>query len=177
MIGNLKLPAYGKLISNIFEFDLIRLQKLLHMSQDAVITAVFCFFAGIGVNSVFKIDENEAIWMTATMACLQMVIVIISVYYIRKLTRLIPFFLRFTESYNPFHKSKDGEGLVGAAIAMGLLLMSTQTNMKERIKKLKGLVGGADDSSSHLGFFTPLDVGGVSGGDTTGEMSGEDGMH
>jgi hypothetical protein len=157
MIAGIKLPNYKDLIPNIFEYDAIRINKLLHMAQDAVITAVFCFFVGIGINTLYPIAEDEKVAITVTMACMQMVTVIIGVYYIRKLTRLIPFFLRFSTKYNPFHKSKDGEGLVGAAIAMGLLLMSTQSNMKDRIKKLKGMVTG-DEDTTHLGFFAPLHV-------------------
>jgi hypothetical protein len=157
MIAGIKLPNYKDLIPNIFEYDVIRINKLLHMAQDAVITAMFCFFVGIGINGLYPIPENEKVSITVTMACMQMVTVIIGVYYIRKLTRLIPFFLRFSSKYNPFHKSKDGEGLVGAAIAMGLLLMSTQSNMKDRIKKLKGLITKNEDTT-HLGFFAPLHV-------------------
>jgi hypothetical protein len=157
MIAGIKLPNYKDLIPNILEYDAIRINKLLHMAQDAVITAVFCFFVGIGINELYPIPEDEKVSITVTMACMQMVTVIIGVYYIRKLTRLIPFFLRFSSKYNPFHKSKDGEGLVGAAIAMGLLLMSTQSNMKDRIKKLKGLITKSEDTT-HLGFFAPLHV-------------------
>ena len=157
MIAGINLPNYKDLIPNIFEYDAIRINKLLHMAQDAVITAIFCFFVGIGINELYPIPEDEKVAITVTMACVQMVTVIIGVYYIRKLTRLIPFFLRFSSKYNPFHKSKDGEGLVGAAIAMGLLLMSTQSNMKDRIKKLKGMVTGNNDTT-HLGLFAPLHV-------------------
>ena len=164
MIAGIKFPNYKDLIPNIFEFNTVRINKLLHMAQDAVITAIFCFFAGIGINKLYPIPEDEKVGMTATMASMQMVTVIIGVYYIRKLTRLIPFFLRFSTKYDPFHKSKDGEGLVGAAIAMGLLLMSTQSNMKDRIKKLKGMVTGEDDSTTHLGFFAPLHVSTTGGG-------------
>lgn len=157
MIAGIKLPNYKKLIPSILEFNMVRINKLLHMAQDAVITAVFCFFVGIGINTLYPIGEDEKVAITVTMACMQMVTVILGVYYIRKLTRLIPFFLRFSSKYDPFHKSKDGEGLVGAAIAMGLLLMSTQSNMKDRIKKLKGMVTG-DEDTTHLGFFAPLHV-------------------
>ena len=157
MIAGIKLPNYKELIPNIFEHDAIRINKLLHMAQDAIITAVFCFFVGIGINKLYPIPEDEKVAITVTMGCMQMVTVIIGVYYIRKLTRLIPFFLRFSSKYDPFHKSKDGEGLVGAAIAMGLLLMSTQSNMKDRIKKLKGMVTG-NEETTHLGFFAPLHV-------------------
>ena len=132
----IKYPNYKELIGSFFESNVVRLQKLLHMSQNAIFTAIFCFFIGVKLNGLFEVKGEEALIASVSMGLLQMVVIILSVYYIRKLTKLIPFIFRFTESYDPFHKSKDGEGLIGAAIAMGLLLMSTQSNMKERIKKL-----------------------------------------
>tara|TARA_B100001123_G_C15069543_1_gene931044 strand:- start:226 stop:660 length:435 start_codon:yes stop_codon:yes gene_type:complete len=139
----IKYPNYKELIGSFFELNVVRLQKLLHMSQNAIFTAIFCFFIGVKLNSLFEVKgEEEAIITSVSMGLLQMVVIILSVYYIRKLTKLIPFLFRFTESYNPFHKSKDGEGLVGSAIAMGLLLISTQSNMKERIEKLITYVEG-----------------------------------
>ena len=133
----IKLPNYKKLIPNILEFDVIRIQKLLHMAQDAVITGIFCFFIGMGLNNLLPSHEHENIGITGVMVMLELIIIVLSIYYIRKLTELIPFFLRFTNNYNPFHKSSKGVGLIGTTIAMGLFLMATQSNMKKRIIKLK----------------------------------------
>jgi len=139
---NMKYPNYKDLVSSLLQFDMIRLQKLLHVSQNAVITAVFCFFVGVKINGLFDKTEEETLTKVVLLGCLQMVVIILSVYYVRKLTKFIPFLLRITDSYDPFHKSVDGEGLVGSAIAMSLLLMSTQSNMRDRIKKLIGEMSG-----------------------------------
>ena len=139
---NIKYPNYNDLISSLLQFDMIRVQKLLHMSQNAVITAVFCFFVGVKINGLFDNTEEETTTKAVLLGCLQMIVIILSVYYVRKLTKFIPFLLRITDSYDPFHKSVDGEGLVGAAIAMSLLLMSTQSNMRDRIKQLIGEMTG-----------------------------------
>ena len=66
-----------------------------------------------------------------------MILIIISIYYSRKLTKFIPFIFRMTKSYDPFHKSNDGENLFGSTLALSLLLMTTQTNIKKRISKLQ----------------------------------------
>ena len=132
----IKYPNYKELFSSLFEFNVIRIQKLLHMAQNAVITAIFCFFIGVNINNFFHIKDEETILELSIYGLMQMIIIIISVYYIRKLTRFIPFVFRFTKSYDPFHKSHDGEALVGSSIAMGLLLMTTQLNMRGRINKL-----------------------------------------
>ena len=155
----IKYPNYKDLIGSLFEVNFIRLQKLLHMSQNAIFTAIFCFFIGVKLNGMFEMKGEEGIITSALLGLLQLVVIIISVYYIRKLTKLIPFVLRFTGSYNPFHKSKDGEGLIGAAIAMGLLLMSTQTNMKNRIKNLITYVEGDKEDNKEIDLIGAINVG------------------
>lgn len=141
----LKLPNYKKLINSLMEINLIRFQKILHMSQDAIITSIFCFFTGLQINHLFDGKDDESLATSAFKGMFQLVVIIIAVYYIRKLTKFIPFLLRLTNTYDPFHISKDGEGLVGAAIAMGLLLMSTQTNMRKRLKKLVDYMNEKDN--------------------------------
>ena len=141
----IKLPNYSHLMGSLTELSMIRVQKILHMSQDAVITSIFCFFAGLGIDNLFDGKVKEDILTASLKGMLQLIVVIVAVYYIRKLTKFIPFLLRITKEYNPFHKSKDGEGLVGATIAMGLLLMSTQTNLKKRIKQLVDAMNGKDN--------------------------------
>ena len=138
----IQFPNYKELLENFFKFNMIRFQKILHMSQDGLITAILCFYIGIKIDNFFNNSGYEGLNEIIFKACSQIIFIIISVYYIRKLTRFIPFLLRMTNIYNPFHKSTDGEGLIGASIAMGLLLISTQSNMKNRIKKIVNIVYG-----------------------------------
>ena len=65
---------------------------------------------------------------------LHLIFLTIVIYYSRKLTKFIPFLLRFTKSYKPFHRSRDGESLIGSAIALSLMIMITQRNLKDRLK-------------------------------------------
>tara|TARA_B100000424_G_scaffold267406_1_gene260159 strand:+ start:1355 stop:1777 length:423 start_codon:yes stop_codon:yes gene_type:complete len=133
----IKYPKYNKLIKSFFQVDMIRLQKLLHMSQNAIITAAIAFFIGVKVNTLFEENEKEENTLETTIKLIMhMILIIISMYYSRKLTKFIPFIFRMTKSYDPFHKSSDGEALFGSTLALGLLLMSTQTNIKKRISKL-----------------------------------------
>lgn len=164
----IKLPNYKDLIGSLTEVSMIRLQKILHMSQDAVITSIFCFFAGLGIDNLFDGKTNENLLVASLKGMLQLIVVIVAVYYIRKLTKFIPFLLRITKEYNPFHKSKDGEGLVGATIAMGLLLMSTQTNLKKRIKQLVDAMNGKDNTIKIPSELT-MDLDGGDDGDIGGE--------
>ena len=164
----IKLPNYKDLLGSLTEVSMIRFQKILHMSQDAVITSIFCFFAGLGIDNFFDGKEKEDILTASLKGMVQLIVVIVAVYYIRKLTKFIPFLLRITKEYNPFHKSKDGEGLVGATIAMGLLLMSTQTNLKKRIKQLVDAMNGKDNTIKIPSELT-MDLDGGDDGDIGGE--------
>ena len=137
----IKYPNYKDLVSNLLEFNHIRIQKLLHMSQNAVITAIFSFMVGISIDKLFDIKEKESNNELVLKGLIQLIIIIIGVYYLRKLTKFIPFLLRFTESYNPFHKSKDGENLMGSTIAIVIFFVSTQKNLQERIEILMKKVG------------------------------------
>ena len=134
----IKYPNYNKLIKSLFQGDLIRLQKLLHMSQNAIITAAFAFFIGVKVNTLMDENEQEENTLeTVVKLIMHMILIIISMYYSKKLTKFIPFIFRMTKSYDPFHKSSDGENLFGSTLALSLLLMSTQSNIKKRISKLQ----------------------------------------
>ena len=129
----IKYPNYKDLVSSLLEFNTVRIQKLLHMSQNAVITAIFSFVLGVCIDKSFDIKQEESNNELILKTLLQLVVIIIGVYYLRKLTKFIPFMLRFTESYNPFHKSKDGESLMGSTIAIVIFFVSTQKNLQDRI--------------------------------------------
>ena len=103
------------------------------MSQNAIITAVFSLMLGINIDKLFDIKKDESNIELIIKVLIQLIIIIIGTYYLRKLTKFIPFILRFTESYNPFHKSKDGENLIGSTIAIVIFFISTQINLKDRI--------------------------------------------
>lgn len=137
----IKHPDYKDLASSLLELNSVRIQKLLHMSQNALITALFSFAVGIKIDNLFDKKEEESNAELIIKVFTQLVVVIIGVYYLRKLTKFIPFMLRFTESYNPFHKSKDGEALMGATIAIVIFFVATQKNLRNRIDLLIEKVG------------------------------------
>ena len=128
----IKYPDYDKLITSLLATDSIRFQKLLHMSQNAFLTAIFCFFVGIYFNDLFHTDDEieETEYETLIKGFGQLILIIIVCYYLRKLVKFIPFMFRYTETY------KDGESLVGAALATSLMIWSTQLNMKKRLSKM-----------------------------------------
>ena len=139
----IKYPNYNRIIKSIFEFNSIRLQKFLHMIQDMLITSILCFSLGIMINKLFKIKKDEqdkVLESTNTLIIKTLIhisVLMILIYYIRKITKLIPFFLRFNNKYDPFHVSSDGESLLGKSITLGMLFSGSQTNLFKRLSELR----------------------------------------
>ena len=112
-------PDYKHYIKSLFQFDSIRLHKFAHMAQDAIITLFFCFWIGIHLNKFLDVekDENgeniESVLTSHVKLVIHILLIILALYYICKITKLIPFIFNFDKNYNPFHKSKDNESLIG----------------------------------------------------------------
>ena len=122
-------------IDSLFEISHIRVQKILHMFQNAVLTIIISSYVGGFINKPFPgLRPNQSHASIILEVSLQIMAVIFSIYYIRKTTRLVPFLFNYHSSYDPYHTSKDGEGLIGATIAYALAFFSTQTKIKDKIR-------------------------------------------
>jgi hypothetical protein len=135
----IKYPNYRNLFKTFFQFDKIRLQKILHISQNAIFTGIFSFLVGTKIDSYFEEEgqSNESKLETILYLLIHLTSLILTVYYVRKASKFIPFMFRLTNSYDPFHKSHDGENLIGSSLAMSIVLVTTQTNLKHRLSKLQ----------------------------------------
>ena len=124
-------------LNSIFEFSLIRLEKLLHMAQISFFGLILSITSAPILNKYsFKLDENEETYIIFLKLSLEMVLLIIVLYYIRKLTKLVPFLFHFSNEYNPIRKSSDGEALVGNTVAMAIVYANFLSNLKDKIKFL-----------------------------------------
>ena len=56
----IKYPNYKDLVSSLLEFNAVRIQKLLHMSQNAVITSIFAFMLGVCIDKSFDVKQEES---------------------------------------------------------------------------------------------------------------------
>jgi len=138
----IKHPNYSKIIKNILEINHIRTNKFLHMFQEVIVMAILAFLVGVSVNYLFlKHDdelENESTIMLITNIFCQILLVVTTLYYARKVSKLIPFLFRYDIRYDPFHVSKKGEPAVTLAttIAITLAFMTTQISVRKRIRIL-----------------------------------------
>ena len=122
-------------IEKLFRFDTIRINELFEMIQYTIIYAVTCFFAGLGINSMFpEYDEKTPTFRLVFEILGELCAVIIAIYYIRKVNKLVPFFLLFanTKSYIPYQTSEyNGE------ITISLIFVAMQFRLLKKI----GLLG------------------------------------
>lgn len=135
MFVGIKPKLFKEEVSSLFEVSHVRIQKILHMFQNAILTIIISIYVGGLINKPFtELNRVKSDVVMIGEITLQIMLVILAVYYIRKFTRLVPFLLHYTKSYDPEHRSKDGEGLIGATIAFALAFFSTQTKIKDKIK-------------------------------------------
>ncbi len=122
-------------LSSIFEFSTIRLQKILHMGQIAFFGLILSITSAPILNKFsFELEEKEETYIIFLKLALEMIMLVIVLYYIRKITKLVPFLFQFTKEYNPVRKSSDGESLVGNTIAMAIVYANFLTKLKDKIK-------------------------------------------
>ena len=128
---------FNKRIKSLFEISDIRVQKLLHLGQHGSITTLISIFFGKILNKyTFKLNSNESYYSTLIKTILEVTLIIISIYYINKISKTIPFIFKYTKSYNPFHKSRDGENLIGIPVAIGLVFSVALKNTKDKLNYL-----------------------------------------
>lgn len=121
-------------LKSLFEISHIRFQKLLHLSQHGSITALITILFGKIINKyTFDLNFNEQYFTILVKTIIEIIFIVISVYYINKITKILPFFFKYTKNYKSFHRSKDGENLIGIpvtiAIVFSVALKKTQDKL------------------------------------------------
>lgn len=116
-------------------FDLVRISKLLEMTQVAIVVSIFCFGFGILADVILPPpDESRSTFAIVVETWFQMAMVVLAVYYARKVAFLVPFIFRLTDSYIP---SRHGEAAVGVAAATSLVMYSSQVRLRERLNIIR----------------------------------------
>jgi hypothetical protein len=122
-------------VDKLFRFDAIRINELFETVQYTIIYAVTSFFAGLGINSMFPEYNEKTPTLNLVLEILgELCAVIIAIFYIRKINKLVPFFLLFanTKSYIPYQTTEyNGE------ITISLVFVAMQFRLLKKI----GLLG------------------------------------
>ena len=122
-------------LERLTRFDLVRVSKLLELIQDGLIVFVLSFYAGSAIDRLFqKADDTWSNKDLILSLIGQFVMIVVTVYYIRKITEVIPFFFALTKEYV---SNKKGEAITGYAIATSIIFVGVQKNFASKIMLLK----------------------------------------
>ena len=127
-------------IKSVLEFNHIRVQKLLEMSQDTIVTFIISLIAATLFNKMsFDLNISEENSITFAKLLIELIFLIILLYYVRKIIMVVPFFFRYTKNYIPGRPSSDGEGLMGKVVTMAIVFGTILVKLKEKIKHISNL--------------------------------------
>ena len=125
---------FNEKLSSLLAVDKIRFYKLAELSQYSILTIMISLYIGKFVNRVMPdYTKDEDPLYTWLYVMINVVLFVISWYYIRKILTLVPFVLSFDKDYTP---SRKAEYLIGFSVGFSLSFGSTQTKLKQRIQAL-----------------------------------------
>lgn len=128
-------------LKSVFEFNHIRLQKIMEMSQDTIVAFIFSLMAATFFNKYsfnFNINEDNPTILAKTL--IEFIILIIVLYYLRKVISIVPFLFKYTTKYIPGRPSTDGEGLLGKVVTVAIVFSTIVVKLKAKIKHISGLI-------------------------------------
>jgi hypothetical protein len=126
-------------LKNVLKFDIIRLLKLLEISQYAILSFLLSVLVGGYLNDAFGIIKiNDKIYILLIQAIFMIITISILTYYIRKLSMVPDFFLTPIIKYYkiPYIPSKKNESLLGVIFGMGYVFIDTQHNFNSIVDKI-----------------------------------------
>lgn len=128
---------FKKQLNSLLKFDSIRILKLLEMIQYSIIGFILTLFFGNIINDIFffkydiqKLTNFELLYNVL----IELIIIVILLYYIRKIVLLIPFlFLFLNKKYIP---SKKNEASIGYIVGIGFILNNTINRLTLKIEEI-----------------------------------------
>ena len=123
-------------VKKLTRMDLIRISKLLEQIQFSAIAFGFGLITGIPLNTICNVtnDEKKSNSILFFEIILHFCFVIVISYYLKKILIFIPFLFSLTPSYISNLKNEAHDGI---ALGLGMVFMSTQTNLHSKITLLK----------------------------------------
>ena len=125
--------GYKSYIENRFDrltrLDEVRIMKLLESIQYGLGYLFVGFFLGVGTDMLFPVYTPEKdIWTVFSEVILQCIMLIIVVFYCRKIVKVMPFVFAFNSKYR-VHESDEYNG----EIIIAVVLIGAQINLIKKI--------------------------------------------
>lgn len=131
----MQVQFHNENFQRLIRFDRVRISKLLEIIQHGIIVFVLSFYIGSAIDKYFqKADDSWSNQDLILSLLAQFSILMIAVYYIRKIAEVIPFFFSLTKEYV---SNKKGEVLTGYAVATAIIFVGVQKNFLSKIEILK----------------------------------------
>lgn len=134
--------SFRERVDKLVDISEIRIQKILEISQYAVIYLFIGLFFGISFEFIFPGDtiessNNKSIYELIFLIIIQVICIAITVFYIHKIALLVPFLFKFTDDYIPGYKD---EYKIGGGIALAIVFISSQPSLIARIGDLRNRI-------------------------------------
>ena len=114
---------------NLFSFNKMMLLKLLEIAQYTILAGLFAIIFGPLINILLPVPPHSNFSLILYII-IELGLLGIFTYYIRKFILLIPFFFA---SFDKSYKVKRASSLLAVGIGLGLVFNRTQTNLLKRI--------------------------------------------
>jgi nitrate reductase gamma subunit len=132
------MDRFREKFSDLFDFSLDRLQKVIEIGQYAAIYFLLGLFFGLLSERIFQKETRDTATQRSTIGLLlltitQMAFDVIMIYYIHKIASLVPFAFKVTPNYISNFK---GEAVAGGAVALAVTFSSIHPSLAARITEL-----------------------------------------
>lgn len=145
MEDNSKILTVQERWVKLTDSSAIRVQKILEISQYALIYLLVGLLLGIFLEFIFPKDNQETVKNRSTvelifLVSIQVVTIAVVSFYIHKIALLVPFLFKFTDDYIPGYKE---EYKIGGGIALAIVFISSQPSLIVRMSELRvRVIGG-----------------------------------
>tara|TARA_B100000900_G_scaffold413554_1_gene437840 strand:- start:139 stop:579 length:441 start_codon:yes stop_codon:yes gene_type:complete len=130
-----KKKHINKRLKSLLEISHIRFQKILEMSQEGVIAVIFSLILATIFNKFsFDLNVSEDVKIVFLKICIEIILLIVLFYYLRKVLYIFPFLFHYTKEYIPSRPSSDGEGLIGKTVSIAIVFGTLLEKLKKKIK-------------------------------------------
>ena len=119
-----------KKIGDLIAFDSFRLTQIVEIIQFSILYIIICLIAGIYLDYLFPyVDENKSTMNILLELSFHSVIVSLAVFYIRKITMIVPLIYK-AKGYTSHTHSYSGE------VVIAIVFFTTQKKILDKINIL-----------------------------------------
>lgn len=116
-------------LDSLVSLDSIRIQNILEILQYGLLYLVAGFLSGAFLDTCFPLaDEKKDTTEIFGEVVGQSMLLILVIYYVRKLVKIVPFMFQFTKSYRPY-----GATEYSGEIMIAIVLIGSQFSLLKKI--------------------------------------------